>query len=392
MRSAPSYLSKNDTELWRDEKAVLFQVGKIKCGSVWHEDGCAQDWVNVEKVFLGQFDYSRIRHVMLSTDPEKFDNPREMYEYFRDHRQIAGLVKNLKRGKKKKVGKKWVWLYKPINITNYRYYLEWYRNGCFHIHLFIEVGKTGYQGMIGQEMIHHYWNLGKYINEGWIKDKRHWFNIMGDFQKSGYFQKDKDHQSRLPDWALDIPGYKIRRSSGKRKMPASWRDPLDEYIKRKLKEVVDPETGEILANFKLPRVKSNKTYRERHEGCGQKVWVKMSTDHDSIEGMFNVSWKDIIKKHDGTFHKGLGYVFRASVNTMLEILSKSERIISMKEFNPMTWNYQKVSFLKWAWCLQPGITRSVIHEQYSKIYKKEQKQRSRDGCNRQVRCECRAIG
>jgi len=360
----PIYLSKNETELWRDEKAVLFQVGKIKCRSPWHEEGCSKDWVNKEKVDLAQFDHSKTRHVMLSTDPDLFENTQKAYEYFRKHRSIAGLIRNLERGKKKKVGKAWVWEYKPIKITNYKWYLEWYKNGSFHVHLFIEVSKTGYQGMIGQERLHNYWNLGQYIREGYIKDKRHWFNLMGDFQKTGYFQKDKDHQSRLPDWALDIPGYKIRRSSGKRKPASEHRDAFDIYCDEAMKEKIDLATGEILANFKFPRGKSNKTYRERHEGCGQKTYIKMSTDHSVIEGVFNIPWKAVITAYKGTFQKGLGYVFRSSVNTLIEVLGKSERITKLIELNPSTWEYERVSFLKWAWCLRPGINRRVIYQKH----------------------------
>jgi len=359
-----TYLSKNETELWRDEKAVSFQVGKIKCRSVWDEKGCAKDWVNIEKFLLAEFDYSRTRHLMLSTDPSLPMNQREMYEYFKEHRVVSGLIRNLERGKKKKVGPTWVWEYKPINITNYRWYLEWYISGYFHVHLFIEVAKMGYQGMIGQERIHHYWKLGQYIREGPIKDKRHWFNLMGDFQKAGYFQQDKNHQSRLPDWALDIPGYKIRRSSGKRKPASDWRDPWDEYCRKASQEKIDLATGEVLANFKFPRGKSNKTYRERHEGCGQKTYIKMSTDHSVIEGVFNVPWKDIIRAHDGSFHKGLGYVFHSSVNKVFEVLGKSERITKLTELNPVTWEYERVGFLKWAWCLRPGITRNAIQGLY----------------------------
>jgi len=361
-----TYPCKNETKLWRDEKAVSFQVGKIKCRSNWCPNGCAKDWIKIEAFHLSQFDPLRTRHLILTTDLSKFNSQQEMYEYFRKDRPVAGLIRNFERGKKKKVGRDWVWEYKPMIITNYRWYLEWYVSGAFHLHLFIEVEKQGHHGMIGQERIHHYWNLGEYIREEFIRDKKHWFHIMGDFQKTGYFYKNKSHQSRLPDWALNIPGYTIRRSSGKRKTPAEWRDPWDEYCKRALQERVDPATGEILANLKLPRGKSNKTYAERHEGCGQRIFAEISNDLYQIKGVFNIPWADIKKTFKGTFEKGRGYVFRASVDTVLKFLSMSERIISLKEFNPVTWSYERVGFLKWAWCLQPGITKGGIYGRYKK--------------------------
>jgi len=349
-----TYLSKNDAELWRDEKAVIFQVGKIKCRSPWHQDGCSKDWVNKEKVEISQFDHTRTRLVMLSLDPALFKTKQEAYEHFRSKRILSGFIRNLKRGKKHKVGNSWIWLYKPVIVTNWRYYLEWYRSGYFHVHILIEVSKKGYQGQIGQDMIHHYWKMGQYIRETPIKDKHHWFNLMGDFQKTGYFQKDKEHQSALPAWSLDLPGYHIRRSGGQRGKTPAWRDPWDEYCKKAMEEKIDLATGEILANCKLPRRRSNKTYRERHEGCGQQIYCKMSTDHSVIEGVFNIPWNDILKAHDGTFQKGMGYMFRSSVNELLEVVGKSERITKLTELNPSTWEYERVSFLKWAWCLRKG--------------------------------------
>jgi len=347
LKMSDAILGTNELELSRDEKAVSFQVGKIKCGSVWHEGECSKDWINKEKFKLSQLDWRRLRHVVLTTDPGMFDNPKEAYEYFRKHRSVANLIWNLRRGKKVRHGKNWIQKYKPVKISKYRWYLEWYRSGYFHIHVLIEVDKQGRHGMIGQEMIHHYWNLGKIIFENPIKDQRHWFRMMGDFQKTGYIHMDKDHQGRLPDWALDIPGYKIRRSSGQRKTPAEWRDPWDEYCKRALQEVVDPLTGEILANLKLPRVRSNMTYRERHKGCCQKVWARITTSMGVIDGIFDIPWLDIFKAYKGNFLKGLGFIFHGSIDDVNIFLSKSKRIIAIKEFRPTLLGFIKAGSIAW---------------------------------------------
>jgi len=353
LKMTPPILGTNEVELSRDEKAVSFQVGKIKCGSVWHEGRCSKDWINKEKFELSQLAWPRLRHVVLTVDPELYDNPQEAYEYFRKHRSVANLIRNLKRGKKVKVGKKWIQKYKPVLIRNYRWYLEWYRSGYFHVHVLIEVDKQGRHGMIGQGMIHHYWNMGKIIFENPIKDKRHWFRMMGDFQKTGYLNMDKEHQGRLPDWALDIAGYKIRRSSGQRKARSEWRDPWAEYCKKATQEVVDPDTGEILANLKIPRLRSNKTYKERHEGCCQTIWAKITTKMSVIEGVFNIPWLDIFKTYKGNFIKGLGFIFHGSMVDVNSFLQQTKRIILIKEFNQDPWIKELVGLDRYKYHLKP---------------------------------------
>jgi len=343
----------NEVELSRDEKAVSFQIGKIKCGSVWHEGRCSRAWIDKEKFELSQLDWRRLRHVVLTVDPGRFDNPQRAYEHFRKHRTVANLIYNLRRGKKIKSGTCWVEKHRPVVITNYRWYLEWYRSGYFHIHVLIEVDKQGRHGMIGQDMIHHYWNMGKIIFENPIKDQRHWMRLMGDFQKTGYLMIDKKHQGRLPDWALDIPGYKIRRSSGKRKARSDWRDPWDEYCKRACQEVVDPLTGEILANLKLPRERSNKSYRERHERCCQTVWAKITTKMSVIEGVFNIPWLEIFKTYKGNFLQGLGYIFHGSMVDVNNFLQQTKRIILIREFNQDPWDKELVGLERYKYHLKP---------------------------------------
>ncbi|MBA7696033.1 hypothetical protein ES703_104675 [subsurface metagenome] len=266
---------------------------------------------------------------------------------------MANLIWNLRRGKKVRAGRLWIQKYKPVPVTNYRCYLEWYRSGYFHVHVLIEVDKQGRHGMIGQDMIHHYWNMGKIIFENPIKDKRHWFRMMGDFQNTGYLHMDKNHQGRLPDWALDIPGYKIRRSSGQRKPRSEWQDPWAEYCKKATQEVVDPATGEILANLKISRLRSNMTYKERHKGCCQTVWAKITTKISVIEGVFDIPWLDIFKTYKGNFIKGLGFIFRGSMVDVNNFLQQTKRIILIREFNQDPWDKELVGLDRYKYWLKP---------------------------------------
>ena len=144
-----AYPCKDETELWRDEKAVQFQAGSKKCRSPWDVKECFKDWIKHEKVKLAELDYQRTRHIILTVDLKKYESPQAALEYFQKYRPLAGLIRNLKRGKKRKEGKAWVTEYEPLIITKWRAYLEWYRNGGFHIHCLIEVGERGAAGMIG---------------------------------------------------------------------------------------------------------------------------------------------------------------------------------------------------------------------------------------------------
>lgn len=355
-RISPSfYPCKDESELGRDEKRVSFQVGSKRCRDAWCKKEGEKGWIDREKPYLGGMDYSRTRHVILTVDPKKFESPEQALEYFKKGGLLRGFIRNLKRGKHEKIGKQWVWLYKPVNITNWRAYLEWYRNGYFHLHVFIEVAQRGAGGMIGGDMLRYFWKMGDWVIERPVKSKQHWWHIMGDFQKRGYFGGKKDHQGKLPAWAMDIPGLKIRRSTGQRRCAPAGNMGAVVELKRGFKEDVDLETGEILGNCKIARVMSNLTYRQKFKECCQKVWVKMSTDLECIEGIFNIPWRDILKKYEGEFLKGLGYVFKGSVKDMSEFLSMSERIISIKKFTPLVWKNERVGLYQYKWCLREEL-------------------------------------
>jgi hypothetical protein len=126
---------------------------------------------------------------MVSTAPERFGDPEEAYDTIREKRGIGNLIRNLKRT----VG---------VEIIDWVVILEWYTNGYPHFHLFIEVRQQGGKGMIGVDNIKKYWPYALWVTEDYIKDQQHWNNLTGYFEKHGYFSKDKEHQGKLPEWAL----------------------------------------------------------------------------------------------------------------------------------------------------------------------------------------------
>lgn len=287
-------------------------------------------------------------------DPQAYKNGREAYEDIRSKRRIPELIRKLKRGRKRKVGNRWIWERRPLKVLNWIVHLEWHKNGYPHYHVLLEVEGIGYRTRIGGDTIRSIWKPGKFVYETYFKDPKHWRNLVGDFNKTGYFHSEKDHQGRLPSWAMDLPGYIIPRSSGQRLHALSRRDAFDDYCDMAMQEKVDLATGEILSGFKfkVPRVKA--TLREKLGRCKQSVWGKITTASEVIEGIFKIPYREIYDRHKGTYIKKLGYIFRGSMQDVKEFLTRREKIIKIIPNTPNTWNYERVGFLKWAYCLRPG--------------------------------------
>ncbi len=226
-----SYHRKEGGKRWQ---TFTTRAQKCNCGSPW----CPVCWPRSRSKRevtdrLRTFNWRAVRHVVLSTNPYSFENdPSRAWEEITFQRGVGNLLKNLERTE-------------GIGIMDWVAFVEWYENGFPHWHVLIEVDKEGKAGMIGEQVIHRYWpkRFGLYIHEEPIKDLAHWANLVGYFDKHGYFDDGKGHQGRLPEWA------RVRNKVIKRYETKKLKWGLEGKGNKKISQVsqdvgVDVEAGE----------------------------------------------------------------------------------------------------------------------------------------------------
>ncbi|MBA7528655.1 hypothetical protein ES705_20843 [subsurface metagenome] len=311
-------LEENGTIKWRDENSVYIQARKRRCHSVWCPSCSKLEWGKRAGGKLREFDPSRTREIVLTINPGLFENGKEAYDHVMEHKLLPGLIRNIERGKKIKVGKGWVWKYPPVKINKYMSFLEWHKNGLPHYHVMVETEKSGPASMIGGDMIRHYWLPGCWIKEKPIKSRKHWERKVGYLQKHGYFQEDKEHQTRLPDWAMNIPGLKIRRSNHSRGQEDEHSGSYEQDRDERESWIIDPETGEMLSPETV-------TYRQRLGFCGKSTLLNLYMGDKQVTGLFNLPYHQVRKDYPGQYRAGVGYCFRVSAQETDKLLSKMVR-------------------------------------------------------------------
>jgi len=300
---------------WRDENTVYIRARKCRCNSVWCPSCSKLVWAKKTAMYMRTFDWKRTREITLTIDPGQFKDGKEAYDYVRKNKLIPRLMRNIQRGKKIRTGKYWVYEYSPVVIIKWLTFCEWHKNGFPHWHIIVETAKCGRFSMIGQDMIHHYWPVAKIIHEDFIKSSKHWDKKVGYFGKHGYFQDDKEHQTRLPEWALDIPGLRLRRSSqSNSKIQHSMADSLSiEDGKKDL--ILDPATGELMKPEDI-------TYKHRFKSCGRCTFLTVYMKDREVDGLFNIPYREVRKNHPGQYREGTGYMFFMSGQEAKTLLSK----------------------------------------------------------------------
>lgn len=350
------------------------RVQKCACGLIWCGKCFRKGWILKEVEKLLQFNWEKTRHVILTYDRKAFKDGQDAWEHTQGRKLVANFIRNLKRGKKIKKGKKWVSKYPPVKISKWRYYLEWHKDGFAHYHIFIEVESEGKEGMIGQGFIHYYWPCGKIIKELPFKSLGHWRYMIGDLKKHGYFGKEKKHQTTLPKWALDRGDIKIYRSGGSRSGETRKKDALDRYAadaverlknptifnevatpapykwielisKGNVKEFVNTDTGEL-------RVTRIKTYREKIKDCGKRTKIKIVAAGRTIEGIFNIPYRKIVKQFKGIYVKGEGYVFKIGRADIAKLMGVIEKITLFVRHKISVWRKELVGLERWKYHLQ----------------------------------------
>lgn len=275
---------------------------KCGCGSVW----CIQCFLKRQAKYhfaeLAKFNWKKTRQITLTLDRKQFSDGRAAWEHVNNHKKIAGMLRNFKRSY-------------GINISKWKWFLEWHRDGFPHWHLFIEVENKGRAGMIGGDRIRQCWQLGR-ATESYIHDVKHWNEIIGYFQKHGYFKdKDKNHQIELPAWAREEEHLKIRRSGSKAKARTNKSEfirAMNYFDKKGDLDVIDIKTGEIIRPGKGKTRRKNKSYKALFAECGQRTRIKIMTDKSLIVGIFDIPYKTIRKKIPGEYKEHAGYSFNVS--------------------------------------------------------------------------------
>ncbi len=238
-------LSENPTLVNRELSSNLEPRGSY-CGKVRvRKCSCGHNWCPIcwerrgNREFnrrLGQMRWDRVRHVVVTVARGKFRDGREAYEALERHRAVSELVKDLERTE-------------HITVVRWIAHLEWHSDGFPHWHIFIEVANGGPGGRIGGTVLRAHWPWGLNVHEDYFKSVEHWRSMRGYFERHGYFDKDKCHQNRLPEWA--------RRST--RKIPR-WSGSRNElpYVDRDEQEA----WGKLVGQEFIARMRHDKRCRE----------------------------------------------------------------------------------------------------------------------------------
>lgn len=319
-------LVKNEDISWRDEKPLYIQIRKCKCGSVWCPSCSVLGWSKRVEAKMMAFDYKRTRLLMLSIDPKLYKDGQEALRDVMDGKLIPGLVRNLARGKMVKQGSEWVCKFPPISISKYMWFVEWHKSGLPHFHVLIEVEREGKAGMIGQDRIHHYWGKRGRIHESYIKSQKHWRYMTGYFGTHGYFKGDKDHQTRLPAWALNLKDGKIHRLGGSRSSEVDRVPGLPRSVVEAFREMIGPGLISDMIEGLRSGNRIERTYRERLESCGQKSWVRIMGVGLTVEAIVNIPYKKLRSELDGVYKPGWGFLSAITEIEKDEFLSKREAV------------------------------------------------------------------
>jgi hypothetical protein len=294
------------------------KLGNCLCKSVCCDKCHKLYYVPKYKDRIKEFDYRRTRHVILTTDRNKFQSNVDALETITGKKSLHAFLRKIERGKKKKIGHNWVWEFEPVKISNALAVLEFYEDGYPHWHFLIEVEKEGQKGMIGGEMLHWAWSYG-IVRETYFQDQNHWKNIAGYFADKGYFEKGKEYQTRLPENVKEKINRRVRR--------------ITQYYNRKgvsIDEELKPDISEKEAFkevFKYFEQKAKNHTEEKEEKdfvgykailqkCGQKTFISAIVNRKAIEMVVPVPFKILKELIKPNYEQGKGYICTLPVETI----------------------------------------------------------------------------
>ena len=265
---------------------------KASCSSVWCKNCFVRKGASKRYASrLSELDPEATRHVVLTTDPKKFNFDGQFaYETIKEKQGLCQFIHNLERTSKIKIVD-WVWI------------LEWHISGFPHWHLFIQTQK-GKSGQIGNEILRKHWKYGL-IHEDYIKSEEHWKKFTSYFGSNGYFNpkskygKNKSHQLTLPDWAKRVK-YSIRKMGSKIKPSTEETNQDNLCIEEK------QDANAAVSNHKI---KENRTYGEILDSCGQATYCLIRRgDGFQTWKKYNIPYRLYSSQYSGEYIPNTGYV------------------------------------------------------------------------------------
>jgi hypothetical protein len=283
------------------------RVRSCRCRNSWCPK-CFPVWgLSRVKTLLGKFEWDKVRHIVLTVDPLKYEDGFDAWRSINSRAVIRDMIRNLRRYKGRGLGF-WMW------------FLEWHRNGFPHWHLLVETDVVGRGGMIGQEALHGYWREGR-IRESYFKSQYHWDMFSGYIKKHGYIEKRKKQQGELPAWALEYKG-RIRRFDGSHVKVG--KDGGEEMTKRRPKRDWVRE-WERQQSREWLRAMGGKSYRVILEDCG--AFCNMEIEYMGQMGSYYQvqialgAFKEVL---GGRYYEGQGWVIECFGSELKDFLKRFE--------------------------------------------------------------------
>ena len=265
---------------------------KCSCRSVW----CSICWPRWGKLHfeerLQTFDYRRVRHIVVSCDRNLFKDGREAYIEVGKKRSIGEMVKNFVRTD-------------GVDIEDCVWTLQFHRDGFPHWHIIILVKKEGAAGMIGRKTIKARWPHGMWVRETHYESEGHWKNLVGYFNRHGYFEGAEGYQGKLPEWALKSH-MKVKRWDGMQNATFDKKKML-----RMTQDKTSPLTLHLTPNHLY--VEDQLTNEERLQSCGATSMIEVR----------KIEYTNITPSMDYTTKGHVIYYDKTEQNIRYDILKKS---------------------------------------------------------------------
>lgn len=312
----------------RDDRDIITKIGNCLCKSTWCKKCHKIYYIPKYKNYIQKFDYQKTRHVILTTDREKFTNGLEALRTITDEKSLSAFIRKLWKGKKRKVGNKWECLHLPIKIKQALAVLEFYRDGFPHWHLLIEVEDEGKAGMIGNSNLLRSWKHG-IVKETYFHNLNHWRNIAGYFADKGYFEKGKEYQTELPEEIKEHYGRRIRRITyypgQKEGVYEEERPDISEA--EAFKEVSKFFKGKKKEQQTNDKEKRNVNYNVILAKCGAKTYVETVIYGKLLQMILPVPFKTMKEILNPVYTAEHGYVCRMNRAVINLIEKYSEHVI-----------------------------------------------------------------
>lgn len=156
---------------------------------------------------LQGWDWRGVREMILTMDRDRFESAAIAWRVGRE--RLSRVVQNVTKDYERR----------GIAVLDYVRILEWHKDGFPHWHVLFHLDRHGAEGQINVQTVLDTWFRvcgGNLL--GYIESEEHWRNKTGYWGKTGYFEKDKQHQVTLPEWMdMDTKASgTVRKIEGKR--------------------------------------------------------------------------------------------------------------------------------------------------------------------------------